>query len=78
MTIVKFGPIVGLMAKDLFTVTQAAKLLKVTRQGIHNAITRGRLIASRVGSVLLIRRSALERYTKSRKRTGRPPHKKTR
>lgn len=76
LTIVKSEAIVRPMAKDLFTVTQAAKLLKVTRQNIYDAIDRGRLISTRVGSMLLIQRSALERYSKSRKRTGRPPSKK--
>lgn len=61
---------------DLLTVTQAADRLKVTRQNIHDAITRGRLKATKVGTMLLIDRSALDAYGKSRKRTGRPPKKK--
>jgi len=61
---------------DLLTVTQAAAKLKVSRQNIHDAIIRGRLKATRIGAVVLVQRSALEAYGKSRKRTGRPPHKK--
>lgn len=61
---------------DLLTVSQAAARLKVTRQNIHDAITRGRLKATKVGTMLLIDRSALDAYGKSRKRTGRPPKKK--
>jgi excisionase family DNA binding protein len=61
--------------QDLLTVSQAAAKLKVTRQNIHDAITRGRLKASKVGSILLIQRSSLQTYAKSRERTGRPPKK---
>jgi excisionase family DNA binding protein len=62
---------------DLLTITQAATRLKTTRQNIYAAIERGRLPATRVGSVLLVNRPALDAYGKSRKRTGRPPKKKT-
>jgi excisionase family DNA binding protein len=62
--------------ENLLTITQAAAKLKVSRQNIHDAIDRGRLKATRVGAVLLLHRSDLEAYSKSRKRTGRPPHKK--
>jgi len=62
---------------DFLTVSQAAEHLKVTRQNIHAAIQRGRLAATRVGAVLLIDRSALTAYSKSRAFTGRPPKKKT-
>jgi excisionase family DNA binding protein len=61
---------------ELLTVSQSATKLKVTRQNIHDAITRGRLKASRVGSVILITRVSLNSYSKSRQRTGRPPRKK--
>jgi excisionase family DNA binding protein len=60
----------------LLTVTQAAEALKVSRQNIHDAIARGRLTASKVGSILLIHGPALDAYSKSRKRTGRPLKKK--
>jgi excisionase family DNA binding protein len=62
---------------DLLTVTQAAARLKVTRQNIQSAIDRGRLKATRIGAVYLIARSALTAYANSRKRTGRPPKKKS-
>ncbi|MDP2601888.1 MAG: helix-turn-helix domain-containing protein [Deltaproteobacteria bacterium] len=61
---------------DLVTVSQAAALLKTTRQNIHAAIQRGRLPATRVGAILLIERAALDAYAKSRAFTGRPPKKK--
>ncbi len=61
---------------SLVTVTQAASKLKVSRQNIHQAIERGRLKASRVGSVLLVSLADLDRYGKSRQHTGRPPKKK--
>jgi excisionase family DNA binding protein len=62
---------------DLLTITQAAAILKTTRQNIYAAIERNRLPATRVGAVLLVKRAALNAYGKSRKRTGRPPKKKT-
>jgi excisionase family DNA binding protein len=62
---------------DLLTVSQAAAWLKTTRQNVHAAIQRGRLKATRVGAVLLVKRAALDGYGKSRKFTGRPPKKKS-
>ena len=61
---------------DWLSVSQAATRLKTTRQNIYDAITRGRLKSTRVGSMLLVERSAVDAYGKSRKRTGRPPLKK--
>lgn len=61
---------------DLLTITQAAARLKTTRQNIHAAVQRGRLKATRVGAVLLVQRTALDAYGKTRKRTGRPKKKK--
>lgn len=61
-----------LIKGNLLTVAQAAADLGVSRQNIHDAIARGRLIASRLGSILVIERSSLQSYGKSRRRTGRP------
>ena len=61
---------------DVLTVSQAAARLKTSRQNIHAAIQRGRLTATRVGSMMLVERAALDTYGKSRKRTGRPTKKK--
>jgi excisionase family DNA binding protein len=61
---------------DLLTATQAAAKLKVSRQNIHNAIARGRLKSFKVGAIVLIEKSSLDDYAKSRKRTGRPPGKR--
>lgn len=60
---------------DWLTVSQAAAILKTTRQNIHAAVQRGRLPATRVGAVLLVERAALNQYRKSRAFTGRPPKK---
>lgn len=57
---------------DLLTVSQAAARLKVSRQNLYDAISRGRLSAIKIGKLVLVHRSALETYRKSRKRTGRP------
>lgn len=61
---------------ELLTVSQSAAKLNVTCQNIHDAITRGRLKASSVASVMLITRASLDAYSNSRQRTGRPPKKK--
>ncbi|HXL09432.1 MAG TPA: helix-turn-helix domain-containing protein [Candidatus Bathyarchaeia archaeon] len=58
---------------DLLTPTQAAELLKLTRQGIVKAIQEGHLLARRYGRLYLIELSALERYRATRKPPGRPP-----
>ena len=58
------------MAQNLLTVTQAAKLLNVTRSNIHSAIARGRIDKIKIGSVVLISRVALDAYSKSRQHTG--------
>ena len=42
---------------DVLTISQAAARLKTTRQNIHDAIARGRLVATRVGAVLLVERA---------------------
>jgi excisionase family DNA binding protein len=61
---------------DMLTITQAAAYLKTSRQNIYAAIERGRLKTTKVGAILLVKRSALTAYAKTRKRTGRPPRKK--
>ncbi len=61
---------------DMLTITQAASLLKTSRQNIYAAIERGRLKKTEVGSMILVKRSDLKAYAKSRAFTGRPPKKK--
>ena len=58
---------------DWLTLSQAAAILKTTRQNIHAAVQRGRLPATKVGAILLVERAALTTYSKSRAFTGRPP-----
>lgn len=61
---------------DMLTISQAATFLKTSRQNIYAAIERGRLKTTKVGAIVLVKRSALTAYAKTRKRTGRPPKKK--
>jgi len=61
---------------DMLTITQAAEYLKTSRQNIYAAIERGRLEKTEVGAIVLVKRSDLNAYAKTRKRTGRPPKKK--
>ena len=56
---------------NLLTVTQAARLLGLTRQTIWEAVKKGRIKSQRVGHVSLIPRSSLQQYKSSRK-PGRP------
>jgi len=70
LTNIKLSPTIFCdMAKNLLTVSQAAKLLKVSPSAIHDAITRGRLNSTRVGTIVLISRSNLEKYALSRQHT---------
>jgi len=62
---------------DLLSVVQAAARLKTTRQNIYDAITRGRLKPIKIGTMILLERTALDVYGRSRQRTGRPSKKKT-
>ena len=58
--------------EKLVTVTQAAKLLKITPAAIHKAIKRGRLSYIKLGGVFLINRADLIKYNKSKSVGGRP------
>ena len=48
------------------TVGQTATKLKVTRQDIQEAVRQGHLLAMQAGSAVLIPRSAVEAYAKTR------------
>jgi excisionase family DNA binding protein len=58
--------------EKLVTISEAAKLLKIGRMGIYQAIQRGRLPAIKLGGVLFINRSDLAKYRKSKSVGGRP------
>jgi excisionase family DNA binding protein len=58
--------------EKLVTVTQAAKLLKITPAAIHKAIKRGRLPYIKLGGIFLIQRADLIKYNKSKSVGGRP------
>jgi excisionase family DNA binding protein len=62
--------------EKLVTVSEAARLLKIGRMGVHQAIQRGRLAAIKLGGVLFINRSDLSKYQKSKSVGGRPKKKK--
>jgi len=59
----------------LLTMTEAARLLKIGRTGIHQAIQRGRLPAIKLGGLLFINRSDLAKYEKNKSVGGRPKKK---
>jgi len=62
------------LAKE-FTIPQAAKLLRVSRQTVWGAIRKGRLKVRKIGHVTLITRSALNRYQALPKSVGGRPRK---
>ncbi len=47
---------------DLFTLTQAAEYLDVTRQSIHILLKNGKLEGRRLGSMWVFTRAALDAY----------------
>ena len=62
--------------EKLLTVSAAAKLLKIGRAGVYQAIKRGRLAAIEIAGVFFINRSDLPKYRKSKSVGGRPKTKK--
>ncbi len=61
----------------LLTLSQAAKILGITRHAVSMAISRKRIKVLKIDHVRLIPRASLEKYKKTRK-PGRPKKKKTR
>jgi excisionase family DNA binding protein len=62
--------------EKLVTVTEAAKLLKISRAGVYNAIYRGKLAPVEIGGVVFVSRSDIPKYKKSKSLGGRPKKKK--
>ena len=56
----------------LVTVSQAAKLLKISPAAIHKAIKRGRIPYLKLGRMFLIERADLISYGKNKSVGGRP------
>lgn len=46
--------------EELFTVVEAARILKVSVHGLRHAVSDGRLPVTRIGSRVLVRRSTLD------------------
>jgi excisionase family DNA binding protein len=61
--------------RELLTVPAAARLLKIGRMGVHQAIRRGRLPAIKLGNAWFIKRSDLPKYKASKSVGGRPKKK---
>jgi excisionase family DNA binding protein len=57
---------------EVMTMGQAAGALGVSRQAIWHAVNRGRIKALRFQHVVLIPRSALDEYQRTRSKGGRP------
>lgn len=55
---------------ELLSVAQAAKLLNVTRQRVHDLIKNGQIVAHRLGRYYYIESAELERY--KNQPTGKP------
>lgn len=55
---------------DLFSVTQAAKVLGITRQRVHDLIKNGQIVALQLGRFYYIEATEIERYRSQP--TGKP------
>jgi excisionase family DNA binding protein len=53
--------------EQFYTLPQAAKMMKMTRQGVHKLVRRGRMKSMRVGRDYLVTRRAIDGYLKNRK-----------
>jgi len=60
----------------LMSVSEAAKALGLTRQGMWNAINRGYVETVKSGPYTLVPRHAVERYAAQERKPGRPAKKK--
>ena len=57
----------------LYSTSEAAKRLNITRDGVLKLITRGLLEAEKVGPIWIIREVDLKEYESRRRDVGRPP-----
>lgn len=57
-------------SSDLLSVTQAAKVLGITRQRVHDLIKNGQIVARKLGRFYYIETIEIERYKD--KPTGKP------
>ena len=56
---------------DLITLVDAAKRLKISRQALHKAASRGQILGADIGGgVWVFRRAVIEREREERIRTG--------
>lgn len=53
--------------KEYFSVADVAKLLKISRTGVHYYIKTGKLKADRVGKIFIISQEEFGEFLKSRK-----------
>ena len=60
---------------DLFSLTQAAKYLGMSRQGVWEAIQKGSIKARKIGNTFVVHRNALDKYKSSPKPPGGRPRK---
>lgn len=49
-------------SSELFSVTQTAKLLGITRQRVHDLIKNGQIVARKLGRYYYIEATQIERY----------------
>lgn len=54
------------MTNDLMTITQAADMLKISRQAVWKAIDKNRLPAENIGGIWLILKDDVLRYKENR------------
>ncbi len=52
---------ISIMKKELYSLTEVAKILKVSRQAIHDRIKRGTLEAQKIGEIFVIPKHEVDR-----------------
>ena len=72
----KLGVLARKSPSDLLSLSQAAKYLRMSRQGIWEAIQKGKIKAQKVGFAIAIPRKALDKYKSLPKPPGGRPKKK--
>lgn len=63
------------MEKTFVSVSEAADMLSMTKQGVYKAFYSGKIDGEKVGSYQLLYRKDVEKYKKSPRKLGRPPNK---
>lgn len=62
-----------IMLEDLLTAREAAELLGTNASRVRQLVARGRIAAVKKGNLLIVDKSSVLEYLKTKSRRGRPP-----